>query len=82
MKYFNGSDFLYENLILRRCPQTARQAYNKLVCLQELELRRDPVARQEQIDPLSRRMIPRPPSKRRKRLVRMYWAFRRMGREL
>ena len=79
MKYFNGSDFLYENLILRRCPKTARQAYNKLVCLRELEQRLDPLGKWERDDPLQRRMISRPFSKRRIRMIRMYWAFRRMG---
>lgn len=66
MKYYN-SDFQGENLRLRRTPTNSKEAYNKLVCLCELEKRRDPSASMFYVRPLS---------KRRKRLVRMYWAFR------
>lgn len=75
MKYHN-SDFLWENLILRRCPETAWQAYNKLLCLDELASRRDPLEKRAKYDPLLRPMIPRPWSKRRERIIRMYRAFR------
>lgn len=61
------SDFLSENLRLRRTPTTAQEAYNKLVCLCQLEQRRDPNANRLYVKPLS---------KRRERIVRMYWAFR------
>lgn len=74
MKYRN-SDFLWENLILRRCPETSEQAYNKLLCLDELAARRDPLEKLARYDPLQRPMLLRPLSKRRKRIVRMYWAF-------
>ena len=67
MKYKN-SDFLSENLRLRRMPQSAEQAYNKIVCLCENEQRRHPNAN---------RLYGAPLSKRRERLVKMYWAFQR-----
>lgn len=63
MKY----DFLYENLILRRTPKTEEEARYKLQCLDEL----------------ARRLDPRPEfcrghySKRRARLVKMYWIYKR-----
>ena len=65
---FKNSDFLYENLILRRTPTNSTEAYNKLVCLRELEARRYPVAYD---------LTGRPLSKRRERIIRMYWAFRK-----
>lgn len=67
MKYQN-SDFLTENIHLRSTPQNAKQAYNKIVCLREQETRRDPRANRLYVAPLS---------KRRNRLVKMYWAFRK-----
>lgn len=67
MKYQN-SDFLTENVHLRSTPQNAKQAYNKIVCLCEQETRRDPRANRLYVAPLS---------KRRNRLVKMYWAFRK-----
>ena len=66
MKYHN-SDFLRENLRLRRTPANSTEAYNKLLCLRELETRRGPAVCGPSARPLS---------KRRERLVRMYWAFR------
>lgn len=68
MKYHN-SDFLRENLRLRQTPTNSTEAYNKLVCLCELETRRDPRANRFYVLPLS---------KRRERLSRMFWAFRKM----
>lgn len=67
MKYQN-SDFLTENVHLWSTPQNAKQAYNKIVCLCEQETRRDPRANRLYVAPLS---------KRRNRLVKMYWAFRK-----
>ena len=66
MKYYN-SDFATECVHLRRCPLTAAEAHNKLICLCELEQRFDPNANILYVLPLS---------KRRKRLVNMFWAFR------
>lgn len=71
MKYQN-SDFLTENVHLRSTPQNAKQAYNKIVCLCEQETRRDPRANRLYVAPLS---------KRRNRLVKMYWAFRNREQE-
>ena len=67
MRYRN-SDFLGENLRLHRTPANSQEAYNKLVCLCELETRRDPRAN---------RFYVRPLSKRRERIVKMYWAFKK-----
>lgn len=61
------SDFPSECLRLRRIPTTAQEAHNKLVCLHQLEQRRGPNAD---------RLLSKPYSKRRERIVRMYWAFR------
>lgn len=61
-------DFLSENLRLRRTPLNALEAYNKLKCLDELQTRRD----------TRNTFCPRNYSKRRERLVRMLWAFRKM----
>lgn len=69
MKYSGNADFLSENLHLRRTPQNATEVYNKLVCLTEHEQRRVPNANRFYVKPLS---------KRRQRLTRMYWAYRRM----
>lgn len=65
MKYYK-SDFLTENLHLRTAPKTAQEVYNKLACLCELEQQRDPNANRLYVAPLS---------KRRERLVNMFWAF-------
>lgn len=69
MKYHGNTDFVSENLHLRRTPQNATEAYNKLVCLMQLEQQRDLNANRFYVKPLS---------KRRERLTRMYWAYRRM----
>lgn len=69
MKYRNGSDFLHENLILRRMPTTQTEAYNKLVCLRELELKRG----------FESAFIMQNQSKRRARTSKMYLAFGKMG---
>lgn len=69
MKATKKYDYLYENLILRRTPNTAQEAYLKLMCLDDLADRRDP----------------RPEwcrghySKRRARIVKMYWAYKNTG---
>lgn len=70
MKYHGNTDFLSENLHLRRTPQNSTGAYNKLVCLMQLEkcfVHNDD------------KFFDKPLSKRRERLTRMYWAYRRMG---
>lgn len=64
MKYFE-SDFLHEILILRRTPQTKEETYNKLLCLRGLETQRNGVDF-FRVNKLS---------KRRNRLLKMYWAF-------
>lgn len=69
MKYRNGSDFAHENAFLRRTPVTAAETYNKLVCLRELETRRNPERSGFRVGPMS---------KRRERLTRMFWAFQRL----
>lgn len=71
MKYQN-SHFLPENVHLRRTPQNAEQTYNKLVCLCEQEEMRDPCANRLYVHPLS---------KRRNRLVKMFWAFRKIEQQ-
>lgn len=63
------SDFLSESLCLRNTPTTAQEAYNKLVCLCQLEQRRDPNANRFYVKPLS---------KRRTRIVKIFWAFSAM----
>lgn len=65
MKYIN-SDFLHENLILRRTPTTKEEAYNKLVCLRELEMKRIQKASF---------IVPKP-SKRKERIFKIYYAFK------
>lgn len=67
MKYIN-SDFLHENLIIRRTPVTAAEAYNKLICLQEIEAKHNNGDMFKMFKP----------SKRRDRLTKIFWAFRRM----
>ena len=67
MKYHN-SDFLHENLILRRTPTNSTEAYNKLVCLREWEKR---------FNPSDDLFYIHPASKRRERITRMYIAFRK-----
>ena len=62
-------DYLRENLFLPDTPATAEETYLKLMCLDDLADRRDP----------------RPEwcrghySKRRARLVKMYWAYKNAG---
>lgn len=68
MKYIK-SDFWGEYLRLRRMPTTATEAKNKLICLQEINKRRNPNYEQDLF-------ISKKPSKRNQRLVKMYWAFR------
>ncbi len=70
MRYYQ-SDFLHENAFLRRSPKNAKEAYNKLSCLAELEERRGLV---------DNFIIPNL-SKRRERLVKTYWAFKRIEAE-
>lgn len=65
MKKYNFAD---EYLFLHYTPLTAQETYNKLKCLDELQARLDTRGT----------FCPRNYSKRRKRLVRMYWAFRKM----
>lgn len=67
MKYQN-SCFSVEAVHIKRTPQTANETYNKLCCLIELE---------QMFGPRAKRMIHPPLSKRRNRLVKMYWAFRK-----
>ncbi len=68
MRYYQ-SDFAHENAFLRRSPKNARETYNKLVCLRELEKQRNGV------DPFNTPKL----TKRRSRLLKTYWAFRREG---
>lgn len=68
MKYYN-SDFLAENLRLRSTPNNSMEAYNKLACLMECEERRNPDANRFYVYKMS---------KRRRRIDKMFWAFRRM----
>ena len=65
MKYYN-SNFTTECVHLSRCPLNAQEAHNKLVCLCELE---------QKFDPNANRLYVAPLSKRRERLVNMFWAF-------
>lgn len=69
MKYINY-DFLHENLILRRIPENSAEAYNKLLCLIENRERRAPETMQ--------RFLELPPSKRYRRIVRMFWIYKKM----
>lgn len=68
MKYIN-SDYQGENVLIRRTPQNSKEAYNKLICLVEQAERRDP---------RENKFISLPLSKRRERILKMYWAFKRM----
>lgn len=70
MKYHGKSNFVTECVHLRRTPQNATEAYNKIVCLMQLEQQRDPSANRFYVKPLS---------KRRERLVRMFDAYGRKG---
>lgn len=65
MKY-HKSNFGRESLILRRIPQNSIEAFNKLVCLREFDTMYN-----------SSILVPCP-SKRRERILKMYWAFRKM----
>lgn len=67
MRYIGNTDFLAENLHLRRTPQSATEAYNKLVCLRQMERAHH-----------SGQFAVYPASKRRDRITKMYWAYRRM----
>lgn len=64
---YHGSDFLAENLHLRQTPTNKREAQNKLTCLQELAEKHDPRYHD--------RINLQKPSKRQKRLLRVYWAY-------
>lgn len=70
MKYKGNTDFFHENLILRRTPKNAIEAYNKLVCLMEHEKKRDQKANSFYV---------RPFSKRRERIVKMFLAYSHMA---
>ena len=67
MKYYN-SDFMTEWKHLHRCPINAQEAHNKLVCLCKLEQIYNPNVNKFYVAPLS---------KRRERLVKMFWGFRK-----
>lgn len=69
MKYIK-SDFLHENLYLRSTPTNSTEAKNKLICLLENAKRRNPFYERDYF-------LNKEPSKRNKRLVKMYWAFKR-----
>lgn len=71
MRYIGNTDFMAENLHLRQTPQNAAEAYNKLVCLRELETKRS-----------RNPFIVSTPSKRRNRLFKIYWAFSKKGSKL
>ena len=64
MKYYN-SDFGRECLYMPHTPMNTKEAYNKLVCLRERDVRNG-------------KRFNRKLSKRRERLIRMYWAFRKV----
>lgn len=70
MKY-NKSDFWGEYLRLRHMPTTAKEAYNKIVCLYEADKRWNPNHERDGF-------IGHPDSKRNTRLIKMFWAFRKM----
>lgn len=63
MKYHN-SDFGRECLYMPHTPMNAKETYNKLVCLRERDMRNG----------IEWGKL----SKRRERLIRMYWAFRKV----
>ena len=65
MKYYN-SDFGRECLYMPHTPMNAKETYNKLVCLRERDMRNG-------IEWGNYKL-----SKRRERLIRMYWAFRKV----
>ncbi len=65
MKYYS-SDFVTEYLRLFQTPKSKRETYNKLTCLMRLE---------EQRNPNANRIYVQKPSKRRNRLLKMYYAF-------
>lgn len=66
MKYYN-SDFGRECLYMPHIPMNAKETYNKLVCLRERDMRNGMKRFNCKL------------SKRRERLIRMYWAFRKVG---
>lgn len=65
MKYIN-SDFNHERSILGRTPTSKEDAYNKLICLREIETRMAGGAP----------TCVRRPSKRKNRIFKMYFAFK------
>lgn len=67
MKYIN-SNAAREQLYIKQAPRNMQEAYNKLICLMQLERRFDPNANAFTV---------KKPSKRRERLVKMFWAFKR-----
>lgn len=67
MKYIK-SDFLHENLHLRQLPTNSVETKNKLTCLLENAQKRNPNYARDSV-------INKKPSKRNKRLVKIYWAF-------
>ena len=71
MKYYK-SDFLAECVRLPRTPLDSQECYNKLVCLAEQEKRRNPN--------YNSFWGFQPYSKRRNRIVKMYWAYKKMGK--
>lgn len=68
MRYIGNTDFLAENLHLRQIPQNAAEAYNKLVCLRQLERKYH-----------SDQFTVYPASKRRRRIFKIYQAYRAMN---
>lgn len=62
------SDFLGENLTIRRAPRNSVEAFNKLVCLAENNYRRNPYYK-----PFEYACIKR--SKRYNRILKMYWVY-------
>lgn len=69
MKYY-GTNFLRENLHLRNTPRNATEAYNKLVCFIQLE---------QQFDDNANKFYVKPLSKRRKRILRIFDAYKMAG---
>ena len=62
------SDFLHENLTIRRTPKSSVEAFNKLVCLAENNCRRNPHYKPFEYSCINR-------SKRYNRILKMYWAY-------
>ena len=69
------SDFLGENLRLRRTPENTIECANKLACLAENNYRRNPHYKPFEYCAIKR-------SKRYNRIIKMFWAFYKTeGRE-